>query len=237
VSYFDHFAASPITGAGNRLVRAVARRHFVIISHWLANRESAILEIGPGRGELAHYFTDAGYRNYTVVEPNEMMRQRLSRQGLPTRDYLIPKMAEPDNSYDAIILKDVYEHLNGTLEAQVFIAEAWRVLRPGGLLSIGSPDYLHWHEDFFNSDFSHSNVTSVRRVRQIFQDGGFQTVHHVYFSGFTTGFAATLVSWLVRVVLGLLHSDDPNNKIYKLKLTFLRQFLIIGRKRVFLRSI
>jgi hypothetical protein len=104
------------------------------------------------------------------------------------------------------------------------------VLRPGGIICIGTPDYTHWRDDFFNADFSHSNITSVRRTVQLFQNNGIKVVKHVYMSGFLIGLPATIFSNLVRFSFSFLHSAGTDNKIYKLKLTFLRRFLIIGMK-------
>ena len=179
-------------------------------------------------GELAEFFLRAGYRNYVAVEPNTLMRDQVSKKGIIAKDYLIPRLLEEDNSYDVILLSDVFEHLNDTNEAKLFISEAKRVLKPGGLICIGTPDYTHWREDFFNADFSHSNITSVRRTVQMFQNNNIKIVKNVYMSGFLIGMPATILSNLVRIGFSFLHSDRTDNKIYKLKLTFLRRFLIIG---------
>lgn len=207
MSWFDHFADSSGTRLGNWIKKRSRQRVFNIIETVLDGPECAILEIGPGWGELAECFRKAGYRNYTVVEPNKKMRNHLASKGYVTKDYLIPCLAEADNSYDVIVLVDVFEHLNDTSEAKVFIAEARRVLRRYGVLCILSPDYLHWKEDFFNSDFSHSNITSVRRTLQLLHNHGFRTPKYVYFSGFLTGMLATSASHLMRLGLFFLSGN------------------------------
>jgi len=231
MSYFDHFAQSPSTPIGNWITGRTKQHEFALMKPLLPDRGCAILEVGPGTGELAAVFLEAGYRNYTVVEPNAMMREHLARKDVITKDYMIPKLAEEDNSYDAIILIDVFEHLDSSREARIFTTEARRVLRPGGILCIASPDYLHWKEDFFNCDFSHSNITSVRRTLQLLHNNGFRTLEYVYFSGFFTGTLATLMSYLARIGLWFANSNGIDKKLYKLKLTFLRRFFIIGAKQ------
>jgi len=230
VTYFDHFAHSPGTPIGKWIKKRSRQRVFAIIEPLLRGPEAAILEIGPGWGELAESFRNAGYHNYTAVEPSKTMREGLASRGFVTKNYLIPDLIETDNSYDVIILADVFEHLNDVHEARLFIAEAARVLQIGGILCILSPDYLHWKSDFFNCDFSHSNVTSVQRTLQLFHNYGFHTLKYVYFSGFLTGMPATLVSHLGRLGLFFLRGNAIDSKLYKLKLVFLRRFLIIGAK-------
>jgi SAM-dependent methyltransferase len=230
MSYFDHFAKAPMTPIGKWIVMNVLKREFSMIEPMLPNRDSVILEIGPGLGELAQFFLDAGYYNYVVVEPNDTMRESMAKKGFSVKNYLIPNLSEDDSTYDAIVLSDVFEHLNDTNEAKIFISEAKRVLRPGGIVCIATPDYTHWREDFFNADFSHSNITSVRRTMQLFQNNGIKLAKYMYMSGFVVGTPATLLSHFIRAALFFSHSSGSDDKLYKLKLTFLRRFLIIGVK-------
>jgi SAM-dependent methyltransferase len=232
LSYFDHFAGQTTTRAGRWIKRHARERQVARILPLLPDRRSAVLEIGPGFGELADSFRRAGYHNYTVVEPNASMRERLMQRGIRAKGYLIPRLDEPDQAYDAIVLFAVFEHFNGNQDAQLFMAEARRALRPRGLLCLLAPDYLHWGRDFYNVDYTHNNVTTVRRVSQLFQDNGFRLVDRVYFSGFFSGPAATLISSLVRCGLFFSSGDHLSDRLYRLKTSFLRSFLIVGRLEV-----
>jgi len=231
MAYFDHFAQSRGTALGNWLSRQAKRSQFVHIQRLLPRQDSAILEIGPGRGHLADLFYQAGYHDYTVAEPNALLRSALAERGFKTKNYLLPRLDEADGSYDALILFDVFEHLNDTNDAMSFIAEGARVLRPGGLLCILSPDYLHWRADFFDCDFSHSNITSVRRTLQLFHNQGLTVLEHVYFSSLLEGLPATVLSYAGRTGLMFVNSNGMHRRLYKLKLMCLRRFLVIGRKR------
>src|SRR5262249_47946026 len=64
MAYFDHFAQSRGTALGNWLSRQAKRSQFVHIQRLLPRQDSAILEIGPGRGHLADLFYQAGYHDY-----------------------------------------------------------------------------------------------------------------------------------------------------------------------------
>lgn len=231
MGYYNHFAQQSITPIGNWIKRYARERQVALIKPYLSDRECKILEIGPGLGECVDLFLQATYTNYTAVEPNAIMRERLAAKNIKIKNYLIPHLNETDEAYDAIILFHVFEHLNGPAEASVFMREARRVLRPNGILCILSPDYLHWKEHFFNSDYTHNNITTVRRTSQLFQDNGFRTLTCQYFSGFFNGWLATIASHFIR--LGLLFSNGNrlDDRIYKLKGTFLRSFLIIGKKQ------
>ena len=108
LSYFDHFAQSRGTVPGNWLARRAMSRQFAHIQRLLPSHDSAILEIGPGHGDLADLFHQAGYHDYTVVEPNALMRDALAQLGFKTKNYLIPGLDEANGSYDAVVLFDVF---------------------------------------------------------------------------------------------------------------------------------
>jgi len=230
VNVYDHFSDQSTTCLGRWIQKAEIRRQLAAIQPHLPGTDCAILEIGPGTGELLKAFHRLGYRNYTVVEPNRRFREHAAAMGVATRTYMIPHMEEGDSSFDVIVLFHVFEHLESTRDARVFISEARRVLRSGGLLCIVSPDYLHFRQDFFNGDYTHSNITTVRRTLQLFHDHGFYVLKHAYFSAFLGGLMATLVSHIVRLGLWFSVGNGLDPKLYKVKTTFLRSFLVIGVK-------
>jgi hypothetical protein len=63
---------------------------------------------------------------------------------------------------------------------------------------------------------------------------GFLVFRHSYSSGVFSGFAATLVSDndMVRLGLCIGLGNKIDSKLYRLKTTFLRSFLVIGAKPV-----
>lgn len=231
MSFFDHFAQANVTPIGRWIVRQAKQHQLRELTTVLPDRAAKILEIGPGRGELAQILLDAGYRNYTGVEPNPQMRHHLEQLGVQTHAYYAPNLDEEDNAYDAIIAENLFEHLNGTLEAQTFIREVGRVLRPGGYLFLAAPDYLHWGNDFFNCDYTHANITTVRRTIQILHNNNLRLIRWRYISGSFIGFLATLASYSAKVLGMFALSNGLDNKIYKLKLTFLRQFIVVAQKK------
>ena len=232
MAYFDHFAVGKSTGIGNWLTARAIELQFAFLSRHLPDGRSVdILEIGPGHGEFAARIMSAGLRNYDVVEPNATLRAKLNAMGVrQAKSYLIPDLGEADESYDAIIMCDVFEHLNDSREAHRFVSEAKRVPRKGGILFILSPDLMDWKEDLYNCDFSHSNPTTVRRTHQIFMNEQLTTAGFQYaYSGFQGAIGYGL-SRVVKILTSRARSEDQDYKLYKLRLTFLRRFMIVGRK-------
>jgi cyclopropane fatty-acyl-phospholipid synthase-like methyltransferase len=232
MAYFDHFATGTSTGLGNWLNAHAIERQFQFLSrHLPADRNLEILEIGPGHGEFASRLMAAEYKNYDAVEPNATLRAKLESLGVRrAKSYLIPDLHEADGSYDIIIVCDVLEHLNSSHDAQRFVSEAKRVLRRDGILFILSPDLMDWKEDFYNCDFSHSNPTTVRRTQELFINEKLATVAFDYsYSGFG-GVGGFVLSRVVKALTFWSSGENLEFKPYKLRLTFLRRFMIIGRK-------
>jgi 2-polyprenyl-3-methyl-5-hydroxy-6-metoxy-1,4-benzoquinol methylase len=131
VAYFDHFAGGTSARFGDWLTEQAIERECRFLSRYLpGDRSLKLLEIGPGHGEFAARLMSAGYRNYAVAEPDSILRVKLEQLGLRrAKSYLTPNLSESAESYDAIIIRDAFEHLNDSREAQQIISEARRVPR------------------------------------------------------------------------------------------------------------
>jgi SAM-dependent methyltransferase len=230
MAFFDHFAGSSPTHVGAWLERLTKQKEQAYISRFLKSEAAEILEIGPGQGLLAQLFIRNGFSRYDASEPNPQMNSQLSSIGVrAVSNYVVPPIQAPGCSYDALILTDVLEHLTDAESAQGVAKEAARVLRPGGILIIASPDCLDWKGDFFNCDFTHNYVTTLRRARQLLYDHGFRIAGSRYTYGPLTGIAGFIASRCVKLLTFFAsgaRSDD--DKPYKLRLTFLRRFTIVG---------
>lgn len=241
MAFYDHFAKGKATGLGSLIEFKTKEKEFNNIAKYL-NKDSEILEIGAGQGILANIFTQNGFNNYDVVEPNDIMRNNMIN-GISIRvakNYFIPNLQEQDASYDCIVLTHVFEHLNDCNEAKKFISEVRRVLKSEGLIFIVCPDYLDFGKDFYHVDFSHNYITTVRRVMELFLGENLETVTYKYTYACFGGLFGYLISRFVKLAtfwargncLEPCHSMSAyiDIKAYKLRLTFSRNFSIVGRK-------
>ena len=232
MAYFDHFAKSKGTAVGDYITARTIEQDFrFLVRNLPVVQPLEVLEIGPGHGEFATQCLREGYSHYDIVEPNDLLRAHVLNLGVRSaKSYLIPGLTEKDESYDLIIIRDVFEHLNDARDAQRFVSEARRVLRPGGIVFIMSPDLMDWKQDFYNCDFSHSNPTTVRRTHEMFLNEGLVTVAFKYSYACFHGPVGYLLSRIVKGLTCWTLGEDIEFKPYKLRLTFLRRFLIAGRK-------
>jgi hypothetical protein len=84
--------------------------------------------------------------------------------------------------------------MSGIDAARAWVAEALRVLRPGGLLFVVVPDYLKERGFFWDIDYTHNFITTERRVRQLLYDGGFDVGKVVRSIGLATGLRRDLLA-------------------------------------------
>jgi len=231
MAFFDVFATGNSTFLGNFLEDKTKEKEFRYISGFLKDKKLEILEIGPGQGKLSKFFISNGYTNYDVVEPHDLMRNNLLSAGVrKAMSYSIPELQEKDESYDLIIVSDVFEHLNDFKEGFLFISEAYRVLKKGGKLFILSPDCNDWKMDFWNCDPSHNLVTTVRRLMVLYHDSKFKILDYQYNYACFAGLSGYLIGKFVKLITFWSSGNSLDSKPYKLRLTFLRRFLIIGEK-------
>lgn len=229
-TYFDHLGkAEPPTGLGRWLSQRAAKRFFAFTQ---VKRTSRVLEIGPGRGDLAELFL-AHETDYHAIEANPALATSLKGRGANVVCARVPPLPAFDERFDLVAMINVLEHMSGMEEALDLACQVRDLLKPGGRFVIHCPDYLSWRRHFFNCDFSHNYVTTRRRLSQLLINAGYDDIQGRYLSGPFQGPGAVLLSAVAsRMPFGALSALWPTcgllAKLYKLQLTFSRRILIGG---------
>lgn len=127
--------------------------------------DARLLDVGCGTGWIAKHFA-----NYTGIDGSPDAVAQAAELG---RDVLLGDVDRPlpfpDASFDAVVMKDLLEHVQ---TPSAVVAEARRVLVPGGLLFASSPDAQRWVWD----DYTHVRPFTIRGFRRLFADQGFVAV-------------------------------------------------------------
>jgi SAM-dependent methyltransferase len=145
-----------------------------------------MLEIGPGQGSLAAGAISAGWA-YRGIEASPDLAETLRSRGLDITLAWAPPIEASDASCDVLYADQVLEHMSGIDAARDFVAESWRALRDQGVLLVVVPDYLKERTFFWDVDYTHNFVTTERRMKQLFNDGGFVVERVVRSIGAATG--------------------------------------------------
>jgi SAM-dependent methyltransferase len=133
--------------------------HADVTRHFGADDD--LLDVGCGSAWLADHF-----RRYTGVDASEDAVARAAERGhTVVRADLADGLPFEDERFDALVLKDVLEHVDDPVAV---VAEASRVLRPGGRLFASSPDAQRWVWD----DYTHRRPFTRKGFRLLFEDQG-----------------------------------------------------------------
>jgi methionine biosynthesis protein MetW len=156
------------------------------------------LDVGCGDGGTSGVWLDEHASSYAGVDISEGAVRMACDRGLDAQ--LISDAAElpfPDESFDVAVCVEVLEHL---FEPQRALAEAQRVLRPGGRLIVTVPNIAHWRNRLdlalfgrWNPRGDHLSPTqpwrdphlrffTVRSLANLIEQGGFEVIERGGFS-------------------------------------------------------
>jgi SAM-dependent methyltransferase len=186
-TFYKTFSEKKLTSYGSSR-RGRIEQHRLALLHRYKTAPGEMVEVGPGHGTLADQAVQAGWA-YTAIEASPILIEFLRKKGLRVIESWAPPIPVPDAGTDVVYADQVLEHMSGIDAARQFTAEALRALKPGGILFVVVPDYLKERTFFWDVDYTHNFVTTERRVKQLFNDGGFEILHVERSIGLATGIA------------------------------------------------
>ena len=127
--------------------------------------ERSLLDLGCGLGWMADHV-----REYVGLDASPEAVESAKGKG---RDVRLGSLDDPlpfgGETFDAVLLKDVLEHVNNVVAV---VKEVRRVVRPGGRVFATSPDAQRW----VWNDYTHVRPFTRKAFRQLFTDQGFEVI-------------------------------------------------------------
>ena len=151
-------ATYPLTAYPSKLINYLIKRYKL-------KKKSKILEIGCGRGEFLNEFIKKEMQGYGVDISN-YAQSFCPNAKIITMDLENEKIPYDDNEFDIIYSKSFIEHLY--YPEKVF-EEAYRVLKPGGIIITLVPEYTYISDTFYD-DYSHRTPwtkTSIDLIQKV----------------------------------------------------------------------
>jgi ubiquinone/menaquinone biosynthesis C-methylase UbiE len=105
-----------------------------------------LLDVGAASGDFLSEVARSSRWTAEGVEPQPEAGAQARARGLTVYRGTLESCNLPSASYDVITLWDVFEHLH---DPQAALAEAARLLRPGGLLVMSTPNLDSWDRRLF----------------------------------------------------------------------------------------
>lgn len=151
-----------------------------ILPHLPEDFEARILEIGCGSGRNIKAIQEIGYSNaYGIDISKEQIEYALDKLNLKnvSQQEPINFLSGKNNSYDAILLIDVLEHLD--LEYSVELINIIRSsLKKGGVFIIQVPNALSPLSPHLYGDITHLRAYTSLSMEQHLRLGGFTEMKH-----------------------------------------------------------
>jgi SAM-dependent methyltransferase len=140
------------------------------------SKGSKILEIGCGRGDFINEFINLEMVGYGI-DASKASKDFFSGIKFSQVDLLKEKIPHEDNLFDVIYSKSVIEHF---YYPEKIMEEAYRVLKPGGLIITLTPDWEFIYRSFYE-DFTHRTPFTSISLRDIHLISNFKNVEVIKF--------------------------------------------------------
>ncbi|MGH7867532.1 MAG: class I SAM-dependent methyltransferase [Candidatus Dormibacteraceae bacterium] len=159
------------------LQKAMYAQRVRMVERVWGNKHGRVLDVGCGRGLLLQAFRRRGWevRGTELSEP--AARYALEVAHVPVDIGRVEEIGFPAEHFDAITIWHVLEHIH---DPRVVLNEANRILKPGGVLLIGVPNFSGFEARFFRDKWFHldvpRHVTHLTKqiLKQALVENGFQ---------------------------------------------------------------
>ena len=138
-----------------------------------------LIEVGPGFGTFCSVAIESGaFEKVVAVEPTPELAQACRDRNVPVIERRIEDAAEDLEPADIVVAFEVIEHL---FEPGRFIAQAARLVKPGGLLILSCPngegfDIAELGPESLAVDAEHVNLFNPRSLASLVEKAGFETL-------------------------------------------------------------
>lgn len=238
--FYDNYVArsKDITRIGKLIITRQVRNHINLIKAFRNKESIKVLELGPGKGYFARAVLEIGWI-YQAVDGSHALVDMLREAGIKITEAFVPPIPnEAGTGYDLILMEHFIEHMDSPTHARNLVEAVHKILLPGGLIFIVSPDYLEHRENFWDCDYTHSFVTTSQRLRQLLIDSGFEISYDGYETlGFQDEFSIWLISFFARLAfacgipqLASLVLKEPSVLSNKWKNILFRSCVVVGKR-------
>ena len=174
VDFFDQKAQSNDRGYSMLDSRGYQRVVSEFQRYLTPNKDLMVLDVGCGTGMFLVHLKNQGFRDLAGVETSMRLRQRFRDDSIPLYSVI------PDETFDAVFLLDVLEHIADDVEALTRIHSA---LRPGGklILSVPAHPFLWGPHDIVNE---HERRYRRHELRDKLTTTGFEIHRFSYWNMF-----------------------------------------------------
>lgn len=108
-----------------------------------------LLDVGCGNGSFLWQMRSLGWE-VCGVEPDPKAVELARAAGFDVRPGLLPQQSLPEAHFDAVVMSHVIEHLHEPMDT---LRRCWKLLKPGGQVSIATPNFGSVGRHHFGADW------------------------------------------------------------------------------------
>lgn len=144
-----------------------------------------VLDIGCGNGRFLHHLIRRGFEGHGTELPGKAAERAARVPGLHLKTGAVTGDDYPPNTFDAVTLWHVFEHLTEPVFTLRTIA---RILKPTGVLFLSLPNIESWQARLFRGHWFHLDpprhlfLISPRRLAASAGELGFRCIRRRFFS-------------------------------------------------------
>jgi SAM-dependent methyltransferase len=158
-------------------------------------RRPVALDVGCATGALLVALRDRGWKPQGVEISEAQARYGEDRHGLPIFAGRLEEAGFPDASFDLVHASHLIEHLN---DPASFLGEVSRVLAPGGLLALTTPNADGFQARLLgprwrSAIYDHLYLFSLRNLCALLESKGFAVEQKVTWGGWAAGLNPTFI--------------------------------------------
>ncbi len=205
----------PITKYIYQLVEYLVKRYSI-------SKDQKILDLGCGRGDLLNAFNSLGFDIYgaDIAKSNIDVYSK----DIQYFDFNTDTYKYQDNSFDVIYSKSVIEHISNI---DHFMREQIRILKPGGLLIILTPNWNSQMNIFYN-DYTHIRPYTQKGLSNLLESYNLKEIN-------TEVFYQYPIYWklpITKIIPKILSILGPVRKVHRNKFyRFSRESMLLASCR------
>jgi len=163
------------TSLGSRLIHSLVPRGVVDIII-PSQRKGRLLDVGCGDGERVDWYQQRGF-DAQGIEISDRAVESARKLGLKVKQGVLTDGGYADNTFDVVLMAHVLEH---THSPGTYLREAFRILKPGGLLAVAVPNIESHSAKVFKSSWRllmppiHLYHFSVDTLSRYMRESGFE---------------------------------------------------------------
>jgi 2-polyprenyl-3-methyl-5-hydroxy-6-metoxy-1,4-benzoquinol methylase len=147
-----------------------------------------LLDIGCAQGFFLYNASKAGYTTKGIEISQDAAEYAIMEFGLDIEAKPFEELRFPENHFDVVTLWQVLEHVPYPLTV---LKEVHRILKPGGLLVVSTPDIggipaKILRKKWWDIKRLHINQFSTKTLTDILQNGEFKNISSVSYRGFVS---------------------------------------------------